>query len=237
MTEEVKFKSEFLDIVKDLSSINNEILIEKNDDEVFIIRQDAGASIRYMLNAPLDYFNFPNETVAIYNYAEFYKFYKCIQDPKIFMSEDMMSITDDSATIDYKLSDPNTLSKNGKCKPIKFPNPDIIFKLSKQDLDTITKMVTSFSAKHAKIYGDEHEFYIKIIANDNQNSFIKKFDFENNSDFDGEFNFVIFADTFRSIPQKKNYEVSIVNKGYVKFHVENENDIDLDLITTYVTGK
>ncbi|HON84134.1 MAG TPA: hypothetical protein PLI22_08415 [Caldisericia bacterium] len=238
--EEIKYNPEFLEIVNDLTPITNHIVFEKNESSVIVLRQNMEKTVNYVIKAPKEYFDFPTESFAFYDYGEFFKFLKCFSAPKLYTDGTIISINDDTSNIEYLLSDRNSLFKRCEGKNFNFKNVDIKFTLSKQDLDTITKMVSSFQSQRIQIYGDHNELYIKIGTNEKtrSNSFCKKFDFENVSKFEGEYDFMIHSQIFKDfLPKRKIYEVEIIRKGFMKIHLVNENNIDLNIFTTYITGK
>jgi len=239
--DEIKYKPEFLELVNDLTQVTNQIVIQKTDTEVYILRQDSEKIVNYTLKAPREYFDFPMEDMSFYNFNEFYKFFKIFNNPKMFADSNMIYMSDDSSRIEYLLSDKNTLFRHCEGKDYNIPNPDIRVKLSKQDLDTLVKMTGSFQAKRMRIMGDENELYIKIVTEEQSrsNTFNMKFDFENLSGFTGEFDFMIRAEFLeKQLPKKRPYELDILNKGFVRAHmVSDKPELNLNLYTAHIVGK
>lgn len=240
---EIKYKPEFFEILNELSIINEKIMIESKDDKTIVFRKKEDGSIEYNLKVSKDYFDTGEyDKYAFYRYSDFYKFFKCLTVPKIYRDNNVIVMTDDQTKIEYILNDPNTLSTSGVGRDFsKFPSHDIELPISMKDLETISKMATSFSAKKIRIYGNEHELYLKVIVGTNgqySNSFERKFEFTNVSNFEGEFDFMILADIFsKMLSKKKNYILHIIRKGFIKIQTVTNNDIELNLYTTKVLNK
>ncbi len=62
----VQYNSELFDLVKDLTSINTQVIFEKDEEgNVVVRRADSESTIAYELRAPREYFDFNENGVAL----------------------------------------------------------------------------------------------------------------------------------------------------------------------------
>ncbi len=218
----IEYKNELFDLVKDLTSINNQIIFEKSDDKVVICRADAESTIAYKLVAPKDCFAFDEEQVAFYNYMEFYQYFHAINAPEISIDGDIkMYIKSGSAKVEYLLSNPESIQPGPKT--IKFKDPDIKFKLSSADHDELMKMINLIKPKKAQITSDNKTVKVKLFNNLHDNTFEKTFTAEVLSKNEDEIDFVIFSETFENIPLKNDYDIEIKKEGFINISLINPN--------------
>ncbi len=227
----VEYKKELFDIVKDLSSINNSIIFEKEDDQVLIKRNDAEKTTVYILKAPSTYFDFETDKIAFYNYNEFYQYFSTFENPAITLDDTKINLSEASAKVHYILSNPESIKPGPKA--INFGDGDCTFSLDSKALDDIVKMNTLIKAKKAEITGTKDSISIRLYNNEHDNSFDKQFELENLTDFTDDFQFTIFSDLFTNTPLKRNYKVNVKTQGYVKVSLIDDN-MDLDIYTGYV---
>jgi len=228
----VEYKEELFNIIHDLSLINNSIIFLKSEekDKVLVKRRDIEQSLVYILEAPIDYFNFPTDDVSFYSYNDFYQYFKAFEKPEIKIDDSKIYILEDNSKVDYILSNKESIAKEGSVNNVKFGNADIKFSLTANDLDELVKMSSLLKAQRAKLTVKDDSVSIRLFNNRHDNSFEKIFKIEKLTDFSGTIDFVIFSDAFNKIPQKKNYTIEIKKEGYIKIHLDNEN-INLSIYT------
>lgn len=225
----VDYNIKLFDIIKDLTSISNQVVFEKDGDNVIVRRADAEASIAYQLGASASCFDI-KDSVAFYNYSDFYSYLKAIDSPDLSFKNDILTIKSTGAKIEYILSDPESIKAGPKS--INFKDADIKFVLSSDDLDQFAKMISLIEPKKAKITSDGKKVSIKIFSNLqlHDNTFEKTFDVVEPVELDEEIDFVIFSSTFSNIPLKRNYEIEIKKDGFLKISLVNE-DLSLGIFT------
>lgn len=227
--EKVRYNPEFFDILKDLVSISNSVIIKKEENKIVVRRTDIDVTIAYSLKAPIDYFDFPstNCDVTFYNYGEFYQYFKSFNSPDIYIDNKKITLKENNSKIDYILSNPESFEKKSPKEP-NFGNSDVSFKLLPKDHDEIIKMITLIKPKKARITSDSSKKVNVTIFNElHDNTFNKTFDVEMGS---ADFDFFIFSDTFLHIPPKREYSVNIKTSGFIKFSLLN-NSMNLDIFT------
>ena len=229
--QKIEYQREILDLVKDLTEINNSVIFEKDNNKVVVKRADAEVTLAYILEAPAKFLNYGDDQIAFYNYSEFYQFFNAFDSPELKRVKNKLIISESNSKIEYLLSNPESITPGPK--RIQFDSPDIKFVLNSSDLDEITKMNALISAKKAKIIGDTKSISVIIYNSLHENSFEKKFKIENLTGFKDNFEFVISSDLFSKVPQKKDYISEIKKEGFVKMSLNNEK-IGLNIFTGYV---
>ena len=228
--ENVKYNLEFFDVLRDLVSVSNSIVIKKEDDKIVVRKADSDVTIAYSLKAPTEYFDFPanNDDVSFYNYGEFYQYLKSFGSPEILIDNKKVTLKENTSKIDYILSNPESFEKKTPKEP-KFDESDISFDLTPADHDEIIKMITLIKPKKARIVGNSKQVQIIIFNQLHENSFEKVFDVKS-SNGEQEVDFLIFSDTFLHIPSKREYTFNIKTSGFVKISLLN-NPMSLDIFT------
>jgi len=226
----VNYNAELFDILKDLTSINNAVVLDKEEKKVVVRRADSESTIAYELTAPKEYFDFKDEQVAFYNYNEFYQYLKAfVNSPELSIDNKKVNMKDGSARTVYLMSNPEAIPPGPKS--INFTDPDIRFKFKASDHDEFIRMINLIKPKKAQIFGKGDKITIKIFNNLHDNTFEKEFEVENlSNNADEEVDFVIFSDTFEQFPQKRDYQIEIKKQGFVRISLVDEK-MTLDVYT------
>jgi len=225
----VQYKIELFDLLKDLTSINTQVVFEKDDEgNILVRRSDSESTIAYQLKAPKEYFDFESEQIAFYNYPEFYQYFKALGEPDLSINQKNITLKEGSSKTSYLLSNPESIPSGPKS--INFKDPDIRLQLTSEDLDELLKMIGLINGKKAQIIGDGKNITFKIFHTLHDNTFEKTFAAENLSNFTDEIDFVMFSTTFSNLPSKRNYVIEIKSQGFIKISLVDEN-IKLDIYT------
>jgi len=230
----VQYNSELFDLVKDLTSINTQVIFEKDEEgNVVVRRADSESTIAYELKAPREYFDFKEDQVAFYNYPEFFQYFKALGEPEISISQKSVTLKEGSSKTSYLLANPEAIEAGPKT--INFSNPDVRIELSADALDELLKLIGLINSKKAQVYGNGKKLTIKVYNNLHDNTFEKTFDVENLSNFDDEIDFVMFSDTFKNLPVKRNYIIEIKAQGFIRIALVDD-DLSLDIYTGKIKG-
>ena len=224
----INYKSEFLNLVNDLTLINKSIIIDKNGDNILVKRNDSDKSVAYVLGAPNEYFGMTSEQIAFYNYTEFFQFLSTMENPDISIKDSKIVLNKGKTKINYLLSNPESIQPGPK--QIDFANVDYEFELDAATIDELNKMHSLIKAKRCSFTTKGDEITLKIFNNDKDNSFQKKLPLTRVSSTQEEVDFKIFSEIVTKIPSKRNYKVSIKNPGYLEFDLVDES-IDLKIYT------
>ena len=230
----VQYNSELFDLVKDLTAINTQVVFEKDEEGNIVVRRaDSESTIAYELKAGREYFDFDGEHVAFYNYPEFFQYFKALGEPELSISQKSLTLKEGGSKTSYLLSNPEAIEKGPKA--INFNNPDIRIQLSSDDLDELLKMIGLINSKKAQVFGNGKKLTIKVYNNLHDNTFEKTFKVENLADLDEEIDFVMFADTFKNLPVKRDYVIEIKKQGFIRIGLVDEK-ISLDIYTGKIKG-
>lgn len=194
---------------------------------------DSESTIAYELRAGREYFDFDGDQVAFYNYPEFFQYFKALGEPELSINQKSMTLKEGGSKTSYLLSNPEAIEKGPKT--INFNNPDVRIKLSSDDLDEMLRMIGLINAKKVQVYGNGKKLTVKIYQSLHDNTFEKVFKVENLADLDEEIDFVMFADTFKNLPVKRDYVIEIKKQGFIRIALVDEN-IGLDIYTGKIKG-
>jgi len=225
----VHYNAELFDLLKDLTSINTNVVFEKEDNGNIVVRRaDSESTIAYQLKAPKDYFDFDEDQIAFYNYPEFYQYFKAFGQPEMSIDEKKVRLVEENSKTEYLLSNPESIPSGPKS--INFNNPDVRINLSAAELDDLLKMIGLINSKKAQIFGNGEGITIKVFNNLHDNTFEKTFKVENLSNLTEDIDFVMFSDTFRNLPPKRDYVIEIKAQGFIKISLVDEK-VNLDIFT------
>lgn len=225
----VKYNAELFDLLKDLTSINTNVVFEKDDNGNIVVRRaDSESTIAYQLKAPNDYFDFGEEQIAFYNYPEFYQYFKAFTQPEMSIDEKKVRLVEGNSKTEYLLSNPETIPAGPKS--INFKDPDVRINLSAAELDDLLKMIGLINSKKAQIFGNGEGITIKVFNSLHDNTFEKTFPVENLSKIKEDIDFVMFSDTFKNLPPKRDYVIEIKAQGFIKISLVDEK-VNLDIFT------
>jgi len=225
----VQYNAKLFDLLKDLTSINTNVVFEKDDKGNIVVRRaDSESTIAYQLKAPKDYFDFDEEQIAFYNYPEFYQYFKAFTQPEMSIDEKKVRLVEGNSKTEYLLSNPETIPAGPKS--INFKDPDVGINLSAAELDDLLKMIGLINSKKAQVFGNGNSITIKVFNNLHDNTFEKTFKVENLSKIKEDIDFVMFSDTFKNLPPKRDYVIEIKAQGFIKISLVDEK-VSLDIFT------
>lgn len=222
----IEYNKEVLSLLNDLCSINESIIIKRNEDKLVIQRMNNARSVAYEMIIEPSAFNYKGDVLAFYKFPEFYQLLSCFDTPSISHSNEKLIISKDKSKINYLLSDAETLMK-GPSK-IKFADPEASFEVSSVQLKELKKMIGLLVAKNVKISCSDGEVDMTLYNNSHDNSFKKTYEATSTE----EFEYPIASDIFTLIPDG-DYTIEIMKAGAVCFTLKHK-DISLRIITTQI---
>jgi len=225
MGQSINYKRELFDLINDLTSISPSIGFECDETSVIVRKCDEERTIPYILTAPIDYFGI-TETIAFYNYPNFYSFMDMIKDAKLTYNGNVLNIDGATTKINYTLSDEGSII-NGPSS-IAFNDADYTFVLSRDELDEIVKMKNLVKAKRCIITCDDDVVKLKMYTDETSHSVVKEFVGDNVSDIEDVIKFEVSADRFSHLPPKRDYTVHIKKEKFMKFSLMHD-EINLDI--------
>lgn len=229
----IQFNSNYIDLIKNLTSISPQIIFTKDEEQKKIIvnRTNKGRTIFFKVEVPESFLTFSGEKIAFYNFGEFYQLMNAFGTSKLLQKENKIIIETPIGKIYYVLSAPETLAKSPS--KVNLTNPDIVFNLSSETLGELKKINTLLNAKYANVSIVEKNITLKLFNSTHDNSFDKAFTPESFTEGVANFDFSVYSEIFSKIPSTVNYKVSVFNKGFMFFSFL-EKDIDFLAITARV---
>ena len=238
MARELQFNPTVLEVISTLTKINQSVIIWRDEKDIRISMADGERLIIYSMHVPHEYFDI-EDSIAFYNYTEFYQFYKSISDSSLVVGEEEILIGGSDSKLKYYLSPVEKINIASDDKPmspksINFSGHGYEFPLTKKTLAEIKKMVSMLGVTNinfAKNVGDKH-IIIKAYNHSAEIDFEKFVPIKQVTDKDDGFNFDIIADHIERLPVVYDYNVSIKSSGGIKFSaVMSDENITLDIIT------
>lgn len=240
--KEVKYKKEFLSLLKDLSIIVPGTILYKQENELFIIRK-SNENIYYELRAPIDYLDFDGDYFALDNFGEFFMFFNDMDEPIIYDDETHLFLTDNTTEIRYPFTDEENFlreldklkRKDGTWKIIQFPSEDNI-----EDIDFFTVIDKSFIKEIKSIASKIGNEFITVKIKNNKmllNCFIGseypswQKEYNNHKETDAEYSFKIYTDVFNFLPVG-TFKFFVINGG-IQLVLEHD-DISLKILTAEI---
>lgn len=237
----IQYNRKFFDILKDLSPINNSVVVQKSGDSVIVRRVSLDTTLRYSITAPIKSFDINKDILGIYNYVEFYQFLKLFNDPTIEIKDKSIILSENNSKVEYFISN---IEACGESPETKWNDADVKFSLTSRDLDSIVKASGLIGAnekrKKIRVRGNGKTVDIGLV-NMNINPQNDMYDKTYNKSFDVEklietdildFDFLINAEFFTNIP-KHDYTLEIKTGGYVRAYFIDD-EIEVDIFTVFI---
>lgn len=234
-TATVEYNKEVFSLLNDLCSINESIIIKKDDDKLLVQRANNAKSIAYRLIVNKESFNFEGDSVAFYKFPEFYQLVSCFENPTLTQTEDKFTISKDKSRINYLLSDASTLSK-GPSK-LSFDKADVSFILKGSDIKEMKKMIGLLVARNTRFVCADNKVSVGCYNNNHDNSFTKDYLVD---DATHDMSFSISSEVFTVMPDG-DYKVELTEKTLpngrvarlVRFTIQKK-DISLEIFTAEI---
>lgn len=226
----VIFEKEYLTLLKDLSNINDKILVKKTDDEEYIEieSKNAQTTVAYILKAPMDNFNFSGDEVGFYKFSEFSELLNAFEEPKLKQDDSKFEINEGKSKITYYTADPEAIPP--VFKKMEFEDPEITFTLTEEEFSNLKKMCSLLQAETISFSIKNGKLKVGLLGEDKEDSSYEK-EFEIDSlDTEDDVTLETPKDIFLLAP-KGEYEVQIKEAGIVRFVYVNDSDYELELFT------
>ena len=104
MENSLKYKPEFFELINQLTSIDDKIIIESRDGVTQVRRQNSEKTAAYILKVPNEYFGIEQD-IGFYKFSEFYRFFRTFQEPFVKIDTNKIIISKDRARVSYLLND------------------------------------------------------------------------------------------------------------------------------------
>jgi len=230
--QNVKYNKEILEMVKNLTPINNSVVIEKDvstSKSIVINATNPTTTIAYKFLAPVDSFAFDGEEIAFYDFSEFFQLFSYFKNPELQQNTNQLLISSGKSKINYLLSDTEVIKKGPK--KVAFSNPDVSFQITSEDVTELEKIINLINAENVNISVKGNKATFKLYNSAHENSFQKEFKIENASQSTIDLNFS--SEVFALLP-KESYKLEIKKEGIMKISLEGKSDISLELYVAEV---
>lgn len=231
----VEYDKEILSLLNDLCSINESIIIKKDDKKLTVQRANNAKSIAYRLNMNPSVFNFDGDSVSFYKFPEFYQLLSCFDSPELHQDESKLILSKDKSKINYLLSDPETLSKGPSS--LNFTEPQASFALKSSDIKELKKMIGLLTAKNTNFSCSDKKVNITCYNSNHENSFSKTYLTDT---LTSDIKFSISSEIFTVIPDG-DYTIELMRKTLpnkkevhmARFTLQKK-DISLEIFTAEI---
>ena len=200
----MKLTAETINILKNYASINQNIQFKEGSKLSTISPQK-----NILTHAEISE-NVPS-TFAIYDLNKFLGALSLFNDPEVNVGEGKLNITGGGYELDYVYADPTMLVLPPE-KSLDFPDPEIQFKMSKEDYDSCIKGAQVLSCPELVVEGNGSK--IHLVATDTSNSSTDLFRKEVGTT-DGNFQMVFKLENMKMM--SGGYQVNISSKGIAHF--------------------
>ena len=198
----MKLSKETVGLFKNFAGINSNLLLKSGNKLATISAQK-----NVMADATVTE-TFPD--FGIYDLNEFLGAMSLFDDPELDFSDKYVTIKQGNSSIKYFAAEASVLTAPQKA--ITFPDSDIDFKLSSQQLDMIRKTAGVLRASDLSIVGDGNK--ITAVVGDKKNATGNSFQ-ETLGSTDKQFKVYLKVDNLKMVPG--DYTVSISSKKISRF--------------------
>ena len=196
--------AETVSILKNLSSINQSILIKQG-------KRLRSMSVMKNVLAEADIVEDFNRDVAIYDLSQFLNCMSLIPGAEVNLMEDYIKITDGTNSIDYRYADPSVIAAPPD-KELKLPSEDVCVVLTEDQIDRAKKSAAVLQIPDVSIIGDGEKIYLTV--RDKKNSGSNQYSIEV-GETDKVFQFNLKVENLKMVAS--DYDVIISAKNLAKF--------------------
>ena len=204
----MKLSERTIQILKNFSTINQSILVRPGSVLKTVSPQKAIFAQATVTE------NFEQE-FAIYELPRFLGTVSLFSDPDFDFRDKYVTISSGKQRVNYTYADPSMIDTPPN-KDIKFPDTDINFTLSHEQLSAVMKAGSVLQMPDVAITGADGLITIKAIDSKNSTADVFSLDI---CETTSEFNVVIKPERLKFIPG--DYEVSLTDSGISRFKCGN----------------
>jgi len=154
--------SETVQILKNLSTINQSILIKPGKQ---LNSMSVMKNILVKADIPEEF----ERTVAIYDLNQFLNCLSLIPGAELKLEDNSIVITDGKTSIDYRYSDPSVITGPPE-KELKLPSEDVTVTLTEDQLESVKKAAAVLQIPDVSLIGDGEKVYLTVRDKKNTGS-------------------------------------------------------------------
>jgi len=196
--------SETVQILKNLSTINQSILIKPGKQ---LNSMSVMKNILVKADIPEEF----ERTVAIYDLNQFLNCLSLIPGAEIELNDNSIVITDGKTSIDYRYSDPSVITAPPE-KELTLPSEDVCVVLTEEQLESVKKAAAVLQIADVSLVGDAEKIYLTVRDKKNSGSNTYKVEVGDTEDV---FCFNMKVENLKLI--SGDYDVTISSKNLAYF--------------------
>lgn len=200
----MEFNSEVIQILKNFSSINQSIVFKPGN-----VLSTISPAKTIMAKAKIKQ-EIPS-TFAIYELSRFLGTLSMFENPTIDICDTNMLIKEGKRKINYTFTEPSLIISPPD-KDIVFPEAEVVFNITQNDLAEVTKALSILSLPEFAVTGDGKSVYVQAIDSKYHRMDFYSIEVGETNDI---FRMIISAENLKVIPD--NYQVKISSKGLSHF--------------------
>ena len=158
----MRLSSETIALLKNLSSINQSILIRAG-------KRLRSMSVTKTILVEADITEEFTRDVAIYDLNQFLNCLSLIDDADLELADNALVISDGTNAIEYRYSDPSVISAPPE-KELKLPTEDVCVVLTEEHLATVKKAAAVLQIPDVALVGDGETIYLTVRDKKNTGS-------------------------------------------------------------------
>jgi len=225
--KKIKYDKRTLELINNLSRMNSKLSIEKSEDGkfVYVNGTNVDTSVFYGFKVSSDRFDFEGEQIVFQDYSQFYEYFNVLESPDIFQDDEKFEIKKGKSRISYYLADPDIIDET--FDGAEFEDPDYTFKLTKEELKHIQKMINLFDAEKVTLTIENKKITLKLSKEGNEKDNFYETDFECSYANDEEFSLPLKISIWDNSPDG-DYVINVKEEGIVNFSLVEEG-VSLEL--------
>ena len=196
--------SETVQILKNLSTINQSILIKPG-------KQLNTMSVMKNILVKADIQEEFEKTVAIYDLNQFLNCLSLVPGAEVELGETSITITDGKTAVDYRYSDPSVITAPPE-KELTLPSEDVCVVLTEDQLESVKKAAAVLQISDVSLVGDGESVYLTVRDKKNTGSNTYKVEV---GETDKVFSFNAKVENLKLLPG--DYDVTISSKNLAYF--------------------
>jgi len=200
----MKLSKQTLDILRNFSGVNANILIKKGS-------KLATLAVAKNIMAEVDVTEKFDKEVGIFNLPELLGIIQMMGDPEIKLEDHFMTLSEGKTKLRYVYADSSILTY--PTKDIKMPSEDITFSIDASQLMQIQKAAAALGVQDVAVVGDGETLVIQVT--DKKNGDGNQYTIDLNTETDKTFTAFFKIENFKHIPD--DYTVTISTKNISKF--------------------
>lgn len=204
----MKLSERTIQILKNFSTINQSILVRPGN----VIK--TMTPLKSILASATVTENFEQE-FAIYDLSRFLGTISLFADPEFSFSEKFVTIASGKQRVNYTYADASMISVPPS-KSINFPDPEVEFTITSDQLSTISKAGSVLQMPEVAIVGQNGVISIRAVDSKNSTADVFSLDV---GECDKEFQVIIRPENLKLIPAE--YRVSLTMVGISRFESDN----------------